>query len=528
MKKKSSSRRKQSKPVQKNRTSSTFRRRLYSINAPQAPTWLSLIILAALVVIAAWLFTYKINRPWIGLHDFNGAVWSNIARNFNRYGFIATKLGQVDNFGPQNPESFNFYIHHPPLLPILLALMFRLFGESETVARSLPILFSLGALVLTFLIAKYFWGVIGAVISAVALIATPHYHYFGKMVDHEALTFFFILSAVYFYARWRDDHKRLNLGLFLGMLAGGGLSGWPAYYFMGVITVLDIILEKRLRKEILLVPALGLVLFGGFLIHVAALKGGSNVLIDLKDILKLRTGQISGPRNSGFTWLGFWDRIYFRLLNEFTWSLLVLACSGIITLAVLRTQKAKRYLALMLGLLAVALIHIFVFRHGAWNHDYWFYYLLAPLVLSAAALGSFSFNKQWQNYASLAFGALFLTGLIFQSLQVTKFAYEAGPEDTQRVVLGKAINQNTQFRTLVMADLAYLGPQGSYYADRNLVLGINTVKKFNKAKLQYRDKDAAFVEIKVPAELRETLERKYDREKLGDTGLRIFRIHGGR
>src|SRR3990167_10393848 len=95
----------------------------------------SKILIIIILVLAFKLLLVDINKPFWGHHDWNSAVYSNIARNYVRYGYLATKLGQVTNVDFQSPDSFSYITHYPPLLPILISFSFRIFGQIEAAAR---------------------------------------------------------------------------------------------------------------------------------------------------------------------------------------------------------------------------------------------------------------------------------------------------------------------------------------------------------------------------------------------------------
>lgn len=489
----------------------------------KAEPYASAIFAAILVIIAARLLLIQIDRPWIGLHDFNGAYWSNVARNWIRYGIIDTKFAQIINYGPLQPQNYEIYAHHPPLLPLLLVVAFRLFGESEAVARYVPLAFSLGTVVFIFMLGRYFWGFFGGLVSAAMLIAVPHFLYFGKMVDHEALVFFFIMGAAYFYSRWRDSQERSHLVLMSCMLIGGALSDWPAYYFMAGLFVLDIVLERRLRTAMLIIPIIILTSGALFAINIILLKGFSGSLADLIDIIKLRTGNVSGPRGSGFTWSGLALRQFYRMKNEFTWSLSAASALATAVLVWIRSSKSKTYLGLVIVFWFTALFHILMFPHGAWNHNYWNFYLLGPLCLPTAAFGSFALKTRWQNVVAFVLGALLLCGLVWQSLQTTMYAYQA-EIDYNVLILGQAIHANSDFNTLVMVDLEYIGPKTSYYADRNIIWSIYKPTQLENAIKAHPGRKIVFVDAGTAPELAPYLKERYRSKELEREKLTIYEI----
>lgn len=66
----------------------------------------------------------RINRPFIGHHDFNGAFYSQIARNYLKIGLIKSRGAQIINSGDISNGDWNLHTHHPATYPILLSLIF--------------------------------------------------------------------------------------------------------------------------------------------------------------------------------------------------------------------------------------------------------------------------------------------------------------------------------------------------------------------------------------------------------------------
>lgn len=84
---------------------------------------LAVIVLA---VIAVRLYAYNYRHAWVSSH------FAVMARTFNEIGLFNLGLAPVQNNVPLT-NSPDAYLHWPPLYPILLALLFRAFGEGVVV-----------------------------------------------------------------------------------------------------------------------------------------------------------------------------------------------------------------------------------------------------------------------------------------------------------------------------------------------------------------------------------------------------------
>src|SRR5262249_54101156 len=68
--------------------------------------------------VAAALLSWNVTQPWVGYYSGSGADFAVMARNYLRYGYVATRLGSVTNPGLAKSEEFRYYTDHPILLPV--------------------------------------------------------------------------------------------------------------------------------------------------------------------------------------------------------------------------------------------------------------------------------------------------------------------------------------------------------------------------------------------------------------------------
>ena len=228
-----------------------------------------------LLILALFVLFYNSNKSFIGHHDWNGVVYSNIARNYNRYGFLKTKLGQVRNHDIAKVSEFGYFTHYPPLLPVFMALSFRILGESEVSARLVPIVASIGMLFVIYLIGKeikhYLVGLVGVILT----ITTPLFIYFGKLPVHETVLPFFVLLIVYFYIRFYKT-KSINMYILMVIsLITAEFVSWPGYYIVPplILHAWFFIKDKKIRNLILLLFPISILSFSAHLLHVFILTG---------------------------------------------------------------------------------------------------------------------------------------------------------------------------------------------------------------------------------------------------------------
>lgn len=309
-------------------------------------SWLIILILLALIL------TDHLAKPFIGHHDWNGVFYSQIARNYLRFGLLETKLGQLT--GPNS-----FYTHYPPLFPLTLAAAFKVFGISDLVSRLVPVGLTIAGLLVLYRISSS-W-----VVIAVAL--TPMLRYFGQMPSQEPLIIFLTLLSFYFF------RKKNRVGFYLSVILNG-LSGWAGYFFYPLLFFLN-------RRWAIKACLLLVMTFFLHLLHVYILTGsfsGGGIF----DALLLRLGFFpmlgkTEPELAGqFTWLAYLIKEARMLTVYYTFTLLSLAALGLL----LCRDK------ITLIFLAWGLSYPLIFSNVVFVHEYFNVFFWPFLALSLVNL----------------------------------------------------------------------------------------------------------------------------------------------
>ncbi|MFP4057145.1 MAG: ArnT family glycosyltransferase [Candidatus Brocadiia bacterium] len=330
------------------------------------------------LAIGATLLSLDITEPWIGSFDANGAIFSTAARNTLRYGLAATRGGQVVNAGRVSPGDFHFYTHHPPGLPLTMAASFALFGVAEWSARLVPILFALGAVALLHRVARTLAGRRAACLAALVFVLQPMVAFYGRMPDHEAPAVFFALALAALYLAWQERGGRWRLAA-LAVVAFVGLWYAWAVFLVPWLLLAHAVVTRRRGAWRLLVPAAAAGLGAAcVLAHAAWLEGG---LGHLWDAFSHRVGSRASDRG-GPGRFGLWD--FARRQGAYFWvafSVAALAPCAAWLLGVGRA--AGRGTLLVAALAAFGLLHVAIFKQGAYVHLYYQFYLAIPLALAA-------------------------------------------------------------------------------------------------------------------------------------------------
>jgi hypothetical protein len=167
--------------------------------------------------------------------------------------------GGISSFFSRNsPLADPNHLGHPPGYPILIAVVFTIFGERDAALQLIQILADAAAAVVVFLIALALLNMTIAASAGLLVAFAPQFTYNSVMLLPDSLTVLPILLAVYFLAR---AFKRPRFLTF--MLAGAlvGLSCWLRANamllapFMAALVPLLVERGKRLQFALALVGA---------------------------------------------------------------------------------------------------------------------------------------------------------------------------------------------------------------------------------------------------------------------------------
>jgi hypothetical protein len=207
---------------------------------PPSPKKLSLLVFGLLIFLVALgirLLTWQDNRLEVG------RVQTDVTADY-RHSAQQLARGDLSDFvGDLN------HLEHPPGYPILLAIVFRLFGESDKAIQLVQICIDSCAAVLLFLIVLELLPAGAAIIAGLLAGLSRQFSYYAVLLLPDSLAVVPILLAVYLLLRAR---KQPRWYYFLGAGALVGVSCWlraNALFlapFLAVLAVITVPRGKRL------------------------------------------------------------------------------------------------------------------------------------------------------------------------------------------------------------------------------------------------------------------------------------------
>jgi len=353
---------------------------------------------AAVLAVAALLLCRGIASPFLGWHEMNSAMYSQFARNHIQYGLAYTRLYCTWGDTAAPPPAPERYLNHPPLIALWTAAPLVVFGDHEWAARLVPIVATLGSVVLLMRIVEGFGGLLLGVLAGFFFATLPLTAYFGRMIDHVSPVQFFTLLMLHGYLHWSGLYpggRRPRLGAswyVTGAVLGIG-TGWAA--------VLPALLlcawhglrvargsgEARLLPWLVGAPAAAL---AAVVLHILAGCGW-----DLTMLPALFAGRSLGGAGGAEPWSAWLTVQWLHLLRNFTLPGVVAAgaCACLLVARLVRPAPSGASSAFFGGTLAAAvgltglhgLLYVVLFKNAAWHHDYWQFFL-GPFVATSLAV----------------------------------------------------------------------------------------------------------------------------------------------
>jgi hypothetical protein len=345
---------------------------------------------AALLCLLGLVLCARISHPWTYNDDYNGAFWSQAARNLSYAGFLSTAgVPAPLYFGSPPIPADALYVHHPTLLADMMLLDRAFLGESEWAARCLPIFFSLltAALLCFFVSLCYGWRCASFVLAF--FVAAPMELHYGQMVNFEAPELFFLLSAICCLHLWQwRSAPAAAIGLVLSCVLAMAID-WLGYLLVILLAAqLSIKTPQRgpnpkMAAVLLLTAFLSGILFLAQ-IHLAFPGAWQELLHAFRE----RSGHndASGGAFTTAQWLHTEYGYLTTLFHPVAWLLAI--AGAILFFFVHRGLSAGEAAPLHIGtrLFFIDAFYICALRNQSYIHDFASFYFLVPIAIFSGFL----------------------------------------------------------------------------------------------------------------------------------------------
>jgi len=290
---------------------------LQSLSQKRTLEYLAFVLI---LIPATVLNCYRIAEPaWDWAHSINygGALdgwhggflceWAGVARNYLKFNYPETGLGQAAYRPQDDPTLFHHRIDHPPLLPLLASLSFLVFGVHEWSARLIPLLSSTGLLLLVFLLGRKLGGTKVALAASFFFALLPMQVYYSTLFFPHTIAPFFSFSTFAFYLWWVEKGEtKYYTGIYVSFILGA-LADWVTYFVVPPILLHYLVCEYRKTRNLKFMLSFALMPFVFFGTHLgwSYILGGKWALEALLDRFLIKT--VAGGSAEGRLVFTMWD-----------------------------------------------------------------------------------------------------------------------------------------------------------------------------------------------------------------------------
>ncbi len=488
-------------------------------------------IIILILVIAALMLSFNVNKPFIGHHDWNGAFWGTIARNYLANILKITGFANWQSIDNISSDEFIFFYHYTPLMPVLFTISSLVFGMNEMSLRIVTIFFSLLMLFYIYKIGEFLYSQKTGLLATVLTMVTPMFLYYGKLPDHEPILTSLCTVTFYYYLTLNKSRYR-NYSLFLFFLVLALLESWGGFFFLFFL-ILHAIFSKRIKFFLIVMMLIAgiLVIFFHFLL-IMTFHGLSGVL-DFFRYGIVRIGMDTVDTHAVRFSLYQYFITEARYMVIFYTRLLIFLSILWIGRLILSLKKYPASSDILLVILFFyGFSFVLFFRNLAYIHDYKLYLLLPFIGLSSARMIEIlllklsslikktSFRNNWR------FISNFLIFFLVISVAWERFAFLKtllnSSFDKPGYELGSYIRFKTRPKEKILINSeefdSFYGVFVRYYANRKISVKDLTLSDFQTNIDKYKDyRYTILIEGRpVNKDLETFLKRNYRVDKVGN------------
>lgn len=174
------------------------------------------IALFLILALAFVLRLYKLSAPLADHHSWRQADTAAVARNFVKEGwdFLRPKIDNMTPLHPGKPNSERLFLVEPPVYNSIVAGVYSLTSVRVEYARLVSIFFSLGSLILLYLLTSELLGKRTGLLAAFFFAVLPYNIFYSRVVLPEPMIIFLNLGMFLFALRWLESNSKLDFSFF--------------------------------------------------------------------------------------------------------------------------------------------------------------------------------------------------------------------------------------------------------------------------------------------------------------------------
>lgn len=327
------------------------------------------------------LMTRAINAPYVGPNATDLNVFSLVAKNYDKFGYLNIKFAPIVGLSKDIPQKPDVYLHHPIFTELIESTLFKIFGFAFWVGRMTLIIPSFLILPLFFLIGKEIKNKKLGMIALIVGCLIPATIVFGRQSYFAgSWNLFFVVLASFLALKYLKTNRNKFFILCLIAVTLGTLSDWPMTYFTPFLIPL-FIKNKKAKQGIIIVltSTLTAVLF---LTYSYFILGSLQNIIDA--ILNRSTGELLGLSFWPIRWISVLLIRFVLYFNPLFFLLSIVYIYFFIKKLLKKTLD--NFDLLIFAFLGYGITNILLYPEGSFGHPFWVYLLVPFLVFSCARL----------------------------------------------------------------------------------------------------------------------------------------------
>jgi 4-amino-4-deoxy-L-arabinose transferase-like glycosyltransferase len=415
-------------------------------------------------------------------HAWASAHMALLANSFAQLGVVHLRGVPLQNNLPVGLQP-DRYFHWPPLYPMLLGLVFRMFGESEAVVHSFVIIINVCLLLAFYFLVRRCFDTDVAILSLFALLTIPVFVRFGRLAWTPNAALALVCAALYCFVRGTET--KLNWKwVWAGAVAltFGVLFSWETVLLGPILLSFGIWQRSRVRQiAAATYAAVGL----GTVAVLLVLLVSSNPQIrnDLWSVVRYRMGMPyqladvpihSWGEHEGYTvnytvmgWVAHMLDNWAPLLGG---SLGLIATLGLVVWSWNNRKNRPDVFFVLGGLLGIIVVWVALFPNHVFNHEYQALFA-APLVCIGLGV-TLKAGGEWLNGKFRWLVTLVLPLILIAPLaRLTATAFRK-VQPSEFMEYAKDIESNTPTSAVVLSTLVNM--EDVSYSHRHIIRGVES------------------------------------------------------
>lgn len=424
--------------------------------------------LIIIVLLALCLRLYKISTPILDWHSFRQADTASVTREYVKHGIDILHpryhdLGNIQS-GLENSEGYRMVEF--PIINALVAVIIRTLPSVslEITHRLVSVLFSLGTVILLYLLAKGISGVRVAYVTAITFAVLPYAVFYSRTVLPEPVLLFFFMLSLYTFWLWLKNKLFLSYFISIVSLALSLLLKPFIIFFFPVFIAMAYTKQgPKILKNYLLYPFFILSMFPvlwwrNWITQFPSGIPASNWLFNnenyklsglFKDNVFFNSiYKLFGYNEEGIRYRPAWIRWlgYERITK------LILGYAGVIFLLFAFHKIKPKELSIYGAWWAAVLLYVVVIARGNVQHDY-YQVIILPIICMTVGRGVIILESLISKKFKPLIGVtsvliLYLAGILMSWNQVKGYYSVNHPE---YISAGDAVNRLTPADSKVIA-----------------------------------------------------------------------------